>query len=382
MVPLLPVLRCGVTSCTIACSAEEQFGFKFTGGELDADAFEFYLSGVCEVRSVLEELTADITRVHTHNTSAHAHPDGGEEPVQKDDWLAAQLRRTSSGVGAAGVRTTERISLLSRVLSRRVERSGDWLQRRVHPGYYDAEVPVVVQASLQGLSKVSPVLVSVSRACVGALVATASELGRRTSALARSRIGERTADPDALDEEQEQEEQREAEGNCQPAGVHGNCKCDHDESEVAEEGAKAGRFSGERWTAARDLAGESASSLVAVWNSLFVAGEQLAETVTDSTAEVVGHRYGEAASNACRDGLTIGVDLVKTTYFARQLGMESAALLVARESGRAALLGETHAPAQHDEKETSAPDEQPSAPQRHYEIPGSVPAGAPIVFHA
>jgi len=391
MVPLLPVLRCGLTSISVACSAEELFGFVFTGGELDADAFEFYLSATCDVRSVLDALveveqeaasasfssssssslssstcastgaTASVSNLSSSKptwmcdeqaiTQADAEPEGNTA----EDWLAVRLRRTTTGVNTVGSLTVSRVSLLSRVLSRRVERSGDWLQRRMRPGTHDAEVPVLVQASLRGLSRISPVLVAVSRACIGAVVAGASELGRRTGALARSQ--ERRLKVRDDHEEPEDDAQRSCAGDQQG------------------EESKPGRFDSERWMAARELAGESATSFVAVWNSLFEAGDQLSSVVADNTAEVVGHRYGEAASEACRDGLNIGIDLVKTTYFARQLGMESAALLVARESGRAAITGESQRVASQ-----QSPAGELSGAAVPFEIPGTVAAGSPVLF--
>ena len=71
-----------------------------------------------------------------------------------------------------------------------------------------------------------------------------------------------------------------------------------------------------------------------VWESLEHAGKILLETTSNTTIDIVNHKYGEDAALATADGLTVAIDAIETAYTLNQLGVKKLAKRAAIHTGK------------------------------------------------
>lgn len=63
------------------------------------------------------------------------------------------------------------------------------------------------------------------------------------------------------------------------------------------------------------------------------AGRQLLSSTTETTVEVVGHKYGQEVATVTANGLQVAVDALETVYTVKQVGAKKLAKRAVKQAG-------------------------------------------------
>jgi hypothetical protein len=173
-----------------------------------------------------------------------------------------------------------------------IQKGGELLKSKLKAAETPAQVNQKLANTIHVASKASPYVVKVSRGIITGLVLVAEKIGEAA-----------------------------AEGIMRtPLGVKinsGSSAIGHERIEAAKEVGKAGL-----------------AAVVNVWEALEESGRALVSQLSQSTVNVVEHKYGKDAGQLTGESLSVAVDLVETAYNLKQVGVKKLAKRVVKSTGK------------------------------------------------